>query len=59
MPEPLVDFIYNSISNVSELFLPHLKYALQAYKDGFEQLHAITRADLVLTTIEASRFPKM
>jgi hypothetical protein len=47
------------ISNVRELFFPHLKHTLQAYRDGFEQLPAITRADLVLSLVEASRFPKI
>jgi tetratricopeptide (TPR) repeat protein len=39
--------------------LPHLKHALQAFQDGYKHLAKSTRADLVLTLVEASRFPKM
>lgn len=41
------------------LFLPHLKHSLEALQGCFEQFPASTRVDLVLTLIEASRFPTM
>lgn len=43
----------------TKLFLPHLKYALQAFYNGSGYLPTSTRADLVLTLVEASRFPNM
>ncbi|KAI5455731.1 hypothetical protein BGZ63DRAFT_368306 [Mariannaea sp. PMI_226] len=43
----------------TKLFLPHLKYALQAFNDRSGYLPTSTRADLVLTLVEASRFPNM
>lgn len=43
-----------------ELFLPHLRHTLQGVRihDTFQQLATDTRTDLVLTLVEASRFPK-
>jgi hypothetical protein len=43
-----------------ELFLPHLRHTLQGLRihDTFQQLATDTRTDLVLTLVEASRFPK-
>jgi hypothetical protein len=42
-----------------ELFIPHLRHTLQGVRnhDSFQQLAANTRTDLVLTLVEASRFP--
>jgi len=42
-----------------KLFLHCLKHALQPFQGGFEHLPTSTRADLILTLLEASRFPKM
>ncbi|RSL49133.1 hypothetical protein CEP53_009263 [Fusarium sp. AF-6] len=43
----------------TKLFLPHLKHALQACQDKYDTLSSSTRIDLVLTLVEASRFPNM
>ncbi|KAL2693528.1 hypothetical protein Neosp_000088 [[Neocosmospora] mangrovei] len=43
----------------TKLFLPHLKHALQACQDSYDFLSTSTRTDLVLTLVEASRFPNM
>lgn len=39
--------------------MPQLKYALEAFKDGYEHLAKTTRADLVLTLLEAARLSQM
>ncbi|KAH6973893.1 hypothetical protein BKA56DRAFT_108563 [Ilyonectria sp. MPI-CAGE-AT-0026] len=46
-------------TKITKLFLPHLKFTLQAFQDCSEYLSTSTRADLGLTLIEASRFPNM
>ncbi|KAF2787055.1 hypothetical protein K505DRAFT_354071 [Melanomma pulvis-pyrius CBS 109.77] len=51
-------YLESAIPNVT-LFLPHFQQALQVFQGRFEILLASTRADLVLTLIEASRFPNM
>ncbi|KAG6367498.1 hypothetical protein INS49_001688 [Diaporthe citri] len=38
---------------------PHLQYAAQTYGDCCERLSTDTRADLVLTLLEATRFPTL
>ncbi|KAF4417385.1 hypothetical protein FACUT_12261 [Fusarium acutatum] len=43
----------------TKLFLPHLRYALQTFHEHSIYLPAGVRADLVLTLLEASRFPNM
>ncbi|QGI96355.1 hypothetical protein CEK26_009424 [Fusarium fujikuroi] len=43
----------------TKLFLPHLRYALQTFHEDSMYLPAGVRADLVLTLLEASRFPNM
>ncbi|KLP03223.1 uncharacterized protein LW94_5978 [Fusarium fujikuroi] len=43
----------------TKLFLPHLRYALQTFHENSMYLPAGVRADLVLTLLEASRFPNM
>ncbi|KAF5974095.1 hypothetical protein FBULB1_7927 [Fusarium bulbicola] len=47
------------VTPATKLFLPHVKYVLQTFHDHFEYLPAGVRADLVLTLLEASRFPNM
>ncbi|KAF2633004.1 hypothetical protein BU25DRAFT_436649 [Macroventuria anomochaeta] len=42
-----------------ELFVPHLKHAVQAFDGSFECLPESTRVDLALTLIESFRFPTM
>ncbi|KAF4332252.1 hypothetical protein FBEOM_13952 [Fusarium beomiforme] len=43
----------------TKLLLPHLKHILQSFQSYSDRLSLNTRADLVLTLIEASRFPDM
>lgn len=43
----------------TQLVLPHLKHVLQAFQDCYESLPTSIRTDLVLTLVEASRFPNM
>lgn len=50
---------HDSISNVRESVIPHLKHTLQAYSDCFKQLPTTIRTDLVLTLVEACRFPNL
>ncbi|PNP78863.1 hypothetical protein FNYG_07728 [Fusarium nygamai] len=47
------------VTPTTKLFLPHLRYALQAFHEHSVYLPAGARADLVLTLLEASRFPNM
>ncbi|KAI9146641.1 Calcium-dependent protein kinase 1 [Paramyrothecium foliicola] len=43
----------------TNLLLPHLKHALQAFRGCYESLPVDTRVDLGLTLVQASRFPTM
>ncbi|KAG5743179.1 hypothetical protein H9Q70_014112 [Fusarium xylarioides] len=43
----------------TKLFLPHLRYTLQTFHEHSMYLPSGVRADLVLTLLEASRFPNM
>ncbi|KAK2600710.1 hypothetical protein N8I77_010225 [Diaporthe amygdali] len=49
-------YIEPSNFDVSSI-LPHLQFAAQNHKDCFKNLSADTRADFILTLLEASRFP--
>lgn len=40
-------------------FQSHLKYAIDSFQDGLDQLPTCTRADLGATLVEAFRFPDM
>ncbi|CVL11857.1 hypothetical protein FPRO06_07906 [Fusarium proliferatum] len=44
---------------ITKLFLPHLRYTLQTFREDSMYLPVGVRADLVLTLLEASRFPNM
>lgn len=43
----------------SSLITPHLQYAAQTYGDCVESLSPATKADLILTLLEATRFPTL
>ncbi|KAF5619782.1 hypothetical protein F52700_11610 [Fusarium sp. NRRL 52700] len=47
------------VTPTTKLFLPHLRHALQTTHEHSMYLPASVRPDLVLTLLEASRFPNM
>ncbi|KAH8650342.1 hypothetical protein BGZ60DRAFT_550854 [Tricladium varicosporioides] len=54
-------YLNPAIPNTKQLLIPHIQHTLQAVRDhdGFQSLLRSTRVDLVLTLVEASRFPNI
>ncbi|KAM5347139.1 hypothetical protein ACJ41O_010144 [Fusarium nematophilum] len=46
-------------ATVIQLFLPHVRRTTGYFQDSFQEIPTHTRTDLVLTLLEASRFPDM